>query len=109
MVGNSAEEGLMQQIDNPSHTDLGRIVVPAALISGVLIYLFAGRYLPVLAIGGRLVLGFLTTAAVSVLLHRWLLARRTARFAAEMEAGRARRADESARQILGMTDHGQEP
>lgn len=105
MVGNSAEEGLMQQIDNPSHTDLGRIVVPAALISGVLIYLFAGRLLPVLAIGGRLVLAFVTTAAVSVLLHRWLSARRIARHAAAMEAARAREAAEAERQMHAMSDN----
>lgn len=60
MSGNALEEGLMQQLGNPSHMDAGRVAVPSGAIAGILTYLVLG----VLLGGGWVILRLALSAAV---------------------------------------------
>jgi membrane protein implicated in regulation of membrane protease activity len=93
MTGNAVEEGLMQQLGNPSHLDAGRIVVPAALLSGIGAGWLALALIPRLAFLGALALGAMVTIAVAFVLARWLARRAEARAVAELQR---RRRDEVA-------------
>lgn len=99
MVGNAAEEGLMQQIGNPSHVDLARISVPAGAICAMLTFFLVQR------IGG-VVLGILASVIVfpivALPLHRWLSRLRYTKEEAARQAYRDQREQERARQLAEM-------
>ncbi|MDJ0629839.1 MAG: hypothetical protein QNJ44_16395 [Rhodobacter sp.] len=79
----------MQQIGNPSHVDRGRIVVPAALLSGIGAGYLADALIPRLAFFGAFSLAALTTIGVAWHLGHWLARRQTARESAALERRRA--------------------
>ncbi len=88
MTGNAVEEGLMQQLGNPSHLDAGRIVVPAALLAGIGTGWLALALVPRLALLGGLAAGAMATIAVAWGLTRWLARRAEAREVAGLQARR---------------------
>lgn len=92
----------MGQIGNPSHVDRGRIVVPAALLSGIGAGYLADALIPRLAFFGSFSLGALVTIAVAWHLGRWLARRQLARETAEMETRRAEETAQSDRMIAAM-------
>ena len=57
MAGNAAEEGLMQQVGNPSHLDPGRIIVPAAALSGYAPGYLVWRLIPAVTVWTALIVG----------------------------------------------------
>ena len=95
MVGNSAEEGLMQQIGNPSHLDPGRVAVPAGILAGAA----TGYAASSLALGVGVVVGIAVGVAVTVGLHRHLIAKLEARKAAALEEDVRARAGERKKQL----------
>lgn len=86
MTGNAAEEGVILQIDNPSHMDRARVAVPAGAVVGIV---------TALALPGpvwlRVLVGLVAGVTVSVMLHRALERRAMARAAEAQEAARRER------------------
>ncbi len=99
MVGNAAEEGLMLQIDNPSHLDRGRIAVPAAAITMAATFVAVGAVLPVLGTWLTLLVAFGVGSWVGVWLYRRLRARDLRKSAEAMAAARETRAAVKRRQM----------
>lgn len=102
MVGNSAEEGLMQQIGNPSHVDIGRIAVPAGGVAGLIMFLTIDRIFPILGLGGRWVFAALVAVTVAGVVWQRLFTAQRAREVAEMEKTRATQEAETERRIAAM-------
>ncbi|MDF0599448.1 hypothetical protein P1J78_01770 [Psychromarinibacter sp. C21-152] len=88
MVGNSAEEGVLQQLRHPSHSDPARIVALAALVAGLLAGWGAWAWIPGLAFVGALAFGLLVCIGVAWTLGRRVAAQAEARRGAELEAQR---------------------
>lgn len=101
MVGNSAEEGLILQVKNPSHSDVGRAAAPAGIIAGLVAFWLSGA-LPLVGIFPRILLGLTVALALGGWLYRRMMRTRLDRAAAERAAARQRDADEAARQIAAM-------
>lgn len=78
----------MQQLSNPSHVDRGRIVVPAALVSGIVAGWAAWAVVPRLAFFGAFALGALVCIGVAWFLGRWLERRALVRTAAALQMAR---------------------
>ena len=102
MVGNAAEEGLMQQIGNPSHLDWGRIVVPAACLSGYGAGYLVWRLLPFATFWLALAVGVVVCVLVAWRLAAWFERRAWEKWCAEEEARRAAEVAEAQRQIAAM-------
>ncbi len=102
MVGNAAEEGLMQQIGNPSHLDWGRIVVPAAFLSGYGAGYLTWRVLPFATIWLALLVGAIVCILVGWRLAAWFERRAWAKWCAEQEAQRSAHAAETERAIAAL-------
>ncbi len=107
MVGNAAEEGLMGQIDNPSHVDRGRIVVPAAFLAGYGAGYLLWRLVPWVTAWGAFVVGSLVCVVVAYRLALRFERRDWARRSAEREAARAHQVAETDRQIRAMNAENQ--
>ena len=99
MVGNAAEEGLLGQIDNPSHVDTGRITVPAAIVSGIVTGNLVWVFVPRSTVWLSIVLGALVCGVVAWRLARWFRLREQAETSAAHERRRAEQIAESQRQI----------
>ena len=102
MVGNAAEEGLMQQIGNPSHLDWGRIVVPAAFLSGYGAGYATWRLIPFATFWLALVVGIVVCLLVAWRLAAWFERRAWAKWCAEQEAQRAEEMRVTERAIAKM-------
>ena len=102
MTGNAAEEGLMQQIGNPSHLDTGRITVPAAALSGYGAGYLAWRLLPFVTVFTSVLVGILVCGLVAWRMSHWFAIRVEARKVREFEAKRAFEVDETRRKLAAM-------
>ncbi|HBS49721.1 MAG TPA: hypothetical protein DEA05_06365 [Rhodobacteraceae bacterium] len=103
MTGNATEEGLIQQIGNPSHLDRGRIAVPAGVLSGALTgFLMTGP------LWLRGLVGLLVAVAIFALVIRHFTRRAMERQAQAQEAARAARHTDVERQIAAMMTKGGE-
>ncbi len=102
MAGNAAEEGLLGQIENPSHVDRGRIVVPAAILAGVAASYVADWSVPRLTLWGEIVFGTVVGVAVAWRLARWFQIHDGVRADREREKKRADQVAETERQIAAM-------
>lgn len=90
MTGNAMEEGLMTQINNPSHTDPSRIGFLAGAAPGLLIVIFLPMFVPRLTGFGALVIGLTVGLLIAVLVTRWLQKRIAARAQIRMIEKRTR-------------------
>jgi len=102
MAGNAAEEGLMQQLGNPSHVDTGRIVVPAAALSGYASGYLVWRLIPSVTVWTALIVGVIVCGLVARRLARWFSARKLARETADREAIRAEQIADTKRKVSAM-------
>lgn len=102
MSGNALEEGLLGNLNSPTHLDPARIAVPLAAICAILIYLGLGSFLPGLHPILKLLLSFAIFFAVFLSVWRRLLRRQLLRTAAEMEAQRQAMNAETERQVAEM-------
>lgn len=102
MIGHGAEEGLMQQIGNPSHTDAGRTAVPAGAVAGLGLFLLLGAVFPgapKFAVAPVPIAVFVVTSAA---LYRRIEASRRAGEARRRQDYRAMRSREASARIAEM-------
>ncbi len=102
MVGNAAEEGLLSQIGNPSHSDPTRVIALASFVVGGVAYLLARWAFPALTVWGGIVLGIGVCLAVAWGLARRLRRRAEARRAQAMAERRAVETAETDARIMAM-------
>ena len=102
MVGNAAEEGLMQQVGNPSHLDTGRIVVPAAALTGCGAGYLVWRLIPVVTVWTALIVGVVIAGLVAWRLAIWFANRAESRTSQMREAKRAAEVAETNRQLAAI-------
>lgn len=88
MSGNATEEGLLTQIDNPSHSDIGRVAAPAGLVAGGVVYMVLGRVIPVLGVFPKFVLAAIVCLAIGIAVWRYLNGAMMARDSARRHAAR---------------------
>ncbi len=106
MVGNALEEGLIGQRDNPSHTDIGRISVPAGGVVGLLTWFMLVGLVP--DIGGALPVALAVAFGgwVAWRTHKALHDRATGRAASALQAARDAADAETRRRIAAMNESG---
>jgi len=102
MSGNALEEGVLQQLHSPSHSDPARIVGMFGAIVAIVLYLALGSLFPALSGAVKLVIVLvLFFGFMAYFLHRLSL-RRTRREAKAMEEARTSRNTETERQLAQM-------
>ncbi len=92
----------MGQIGNPSHVDRGRIIVPAAFLSGYGAGYLLWRLVTFVSFWAAFVFGTIVCILVAWKLAIWFERRDWARRSAAREAERADQVAESERQIAAM-------
>ncbi|MFV2052886.1 hypothetical protein [Aliiroseovarius sp. YM-037] len=102
MSGNALEEGLMQQLGNPSHVDAGRVAVPFGAVAGILTYLILGA-----VFGGgwsiwRFLLAAIVCAGVGGMIYRMIERKRLDAENKRQAERRASQTAETERQIAEM-------
>jgi hypothetical protein len=102
MIGNASEEGLMQQVRNPSHTDPGRLAVPAGMAVALAVFIGLRAAWPGLGYAPPVFLATVLGSAVAVWLYQRIEAARAAADAKAREDYRAGREAETRRQIADM-------
>ena len=102
MVGNAAEEGLMTQLDNPSHLDRSRITVPASIVCGLLVGHFVWRVVTPSSFFIPILVASAVCAAVAWRLSSWFARRDEAARTAQLEAARAIQIAETERRLAEM-------
>lgn len=101
MIGNSMEEGLMQQLKNPSHDDPARFAAMAGMAAGLLSGLLSAFVLPA---PWAVVFGFFAAVVAGVVVHRRLGEAVARRQSAASEARREAQQDETRRAIARMRE-----
>ena len=104
MAGNAIEEGLLGQLDNPSHLDRGRIIVPAAAVCGLVTGFAVWWNLPVASVFPALAAGALVCGLVAWQLAGYFSRKDAAREAAEHEARRADQIAQTERALARMKE-----
>jgi hypothetical protein len=103
MVSGASEEGLMLQIDNPSHLDPARRSVPAGLVLGTFAGVFASSYVNSFIAA---VFGMFCGIVTITVLQTWLMSRAKERSAKRMEEIQDLRAIERDRQMAAAKASG---
>jgi len=96
----------MGQIGNPSHVDRGRIIVPAAVLSGYGAGYLLWRLVGVVTFWGAFALGTVVCILVAWKLAIWFERRDWAKRSAEEKQRRADEVAETQRQIAAMKAEG---
>ena len=104
MAGNAIEEGLLGQLDNPSHLDRGRIIVPAAAVCGLITGYAVWWNLPFASVFPALGAGAVVCGLVAWQLAGYFRRKDAAREAAAHEARRAEQIAETERALARMRE-----
>jgi len=102
MTGNAMEEGLMTQINNPSHTDPSRVGFLAGAAPALFIVIFLPMFVPRLTGFGALVIGMTFGLLIGVVVTRVFSRKIASKEQARMAAERQRNEAEANRQIAAM-------
>ncbi|WP_166415663.1 hypothetical protein [Cochlodiniinecator piscidefendens] len=102
MSGNSLEEGVMLQLKNPSHLDVGRVAVPAGVVLGLIVYIALGVFIPPLGWLPKILAGLLVGVPVSASIYRRMTEKRMKAEQARLFEERALRIEETERQLARM-------
>ena len=102
MSGNAMEEGLLLQIDNPSHTDSGRIAVPLGAVCGIVMFFLYGAIFDQRVGYLQTLIGMITAFGIGIPTYRLLQQWKEANQAKEYEIIRQMREEETQRQLAKM-------
>lgn len=102
MSGNAMEEGLLLQLDNPSHTDSGRIAVPLGAICGIAVFFIYGSVFDQRVGFLQTFFGLNVAFGIGVPTYLWLERWKENRRAKEYELIRQMREEETQRQLAAM-------
>ena len=105
MVGNAAEEGLLGQVGNPSHSDPSRVVALAAFAAGGIAYLLARWFIPALTVWGGIVFALAVCLSLAWGFSVWIRQNSKARQVKVMAARRAAETTITEQQIAAMHRH----
>lgn len=105
MSGNATEEGLIGQLNNPSHTDPARITVPFAAIAGLLAFMVLSYHVPDLSSWAKALISFGLFFSIYGIAARILDDRILRALAREMETRRAAQIRETERRIAQMKEN----
>jgi len=96
------EEGLLLQIDNPSHTDSGRIAVPLSAVCGIAVFFLYGAIFDQRVGYLQTLIGITTAFSIGIPTYRLLQQWKDANRAKEYEITRRLREEETQRQLAEM-------
>ena len=101
-MSNSMEEGVLLQIDNPSHTDASKVAALGGGALGMAVFIALSRWAPQLGIKASAILGVAVLAVTAYVINRKVTAQFIARAAARMESERAAHEAETEAAIAKM-------
>lgn len=103
-MSNAIEEGVLLDIDNPGHTDTGKMAVSGGGALGVATYIALSSFLPGINPVFAFVVGVVVMSVVALWIHKRLKARHIAKEAARMASERAAHEAETEAAIAKMKE-----
>lgn len=105
-MGNSMEEGILLQINNPTHTSVGRVSVSSAAVSAVVFFVATNFYFPEVKFPIALSSSIVLFCIVGIFVHRWVISKRVENEAKVLEYRRLEQQREAERRIAEMKQKG---